>query len=325
MELLSFEELGSDLSVRLIKIENINYLSVRDIIMIICKKSSHEAAEVWRRLNPDLQNGLQPYLKTHQFAGRGQSPTPVITLDGALQLIMILPGNVAKEYRSKACTILKRYLAGDMSLVEEIKANAISSTPINVLARESMEDQSDKKRLRKEALEDFELEERRAALEERKAAIKERNAATKKKEEENDKLHQEVVKMKITFLESLFPDNELDDRCKLMIRDQAMNSLFQPTSSSYSSLALTNSETMPNGEGNPKSVSDLVSKMDPKVKTSDLVAIGKIAAKLYSDRHKSKPKQHAQFIGGRSCNVNHYVEKDHDIVEEAYKQYFDRN
>ena len=40
-----------------------------------------------------------------QFPGQGQREQPVITLEGALKLITWLPGNMAKDYRSKACGI----------------------------------------------------------------------------------------------------------------------------------------------------------------------------------------------------------------------------
>ena len=49
---------------------------------------------------------------------------PVITLEGALKLIMLLPGDMAKDYRSRAWGILTRFLGGDSTLVEEIEANA---------------------------------------------------------------------------------------------------------------------------------------------------------------------------------------------------------
>ena len=59
-----------------------------------------------------------------QFHGRGQSKQPVITLQGALKLIMWLPGNMAKEVRSKVCDILTRFLSGDASLHAEVDRNA---------------------------------------------------------------------------------------------------------------------------------------------------------------------------------------------------------
>ena len=46
-----------------------------------------------------------PSLRDFQFPGQGQREQPVITLEGALKLITWLPGNMAKDYRSKACGI----------------------------------------------------------------------------------------------------------------------------------------------------------------------------------------------------------------------------
>jgi hypothetical protein len=55
---------------------------------------------------------------------------------------MIMPGSGAKEFRIMACNILRRYMAGDESLVSEIRANAASTAPINQLARESLASES---------------------------------------------------------------------------------------------------------------------------------------------------------------------------------------
>ena len=54
----------------------------------------------------------------------------MITLEGALKLIMWLPGDMAKDYRSRACGILTCYLDGDSTLVEEIEANTESSAQL---------------------------------------------------------------------------------------------------------------------------------------------------------------------------------------------------
>ena len=70
--------------------------------------------------------------------GRGNGRTKLVTFDDALELIMVLPGKMAKEMRTKFADIIKRYLAGDKTLVEEIKANAESSHPIAQMARESL-------------------------------------------------------------------------------------------------------------------------------------------------------------------------------------------
>ena len=67
----------------------------------------------------------------------GGKNTKLVTFDHALELVMVLPGKVAKEFRVKACDILKRYFAGDASLLPEIQANAASNAPINQMAREA--------------------------------------------------------------------------------------------------------------------------------------------------------------------------------------------
>ena len=142
--IIPFHELvpGSE-GVRFTTVEGIPYMSVRDIIMVVCKKDSKRASETWINLSETYKNELSEFLGNFgnfQFPGRGQSPQPVITLPGALKLVMWLPGNMAKDFRTKACEILNRYIAGDASLVAEINANAVSTAPINEMARASLPD-----------------------------------------------------------------------------------------------------------------------------------------------------------------------------------------
>ena len=104
---------------------NINgmlYLSIRDIVMHVCKKTWNDSRETWRKLIPNKSQFMND-IKYFQFRGRGNSEQPVITVDGAMKLIMILPGENAKRMRAAASDILSRYLTGDESLIEEIKWN----------------------------------------------------------------------------------------------------------------------------------------------------------------------------------------------------------
>ena len=66
---------------------------------------------------------------------RGGYPTKLLSFQDAIELIMVLPGKMAKETRTKFADVLTRYMAGDQSLVEEIQANAVSTSPIAELAR----------------------------------------------------------------------------------------------------------------------------------------------------------------------------------------------
>lgn len=111
--------------------------SIRDSIMAVCQKSANDAGEVWRKLSDSNKTEVQDSVLNFKFPGRGQSVQPVITLKGLLKLIMMLPGETAKRYRSQFSDIITRYLAGDSSLHAEINANASSSSPVNALAREA--------------------------------------------------------------------------------------------------------------------------------------------------------------------------------------------
>ena len=60
----------------------------------------------------------------HQFPGQGQRQNQsVITVEGAMQLVMVLPGPRAKAMRVQAADILSRYIQGADSLIKEIEHN----------------------------------------------------------------------------------------------------------------------------------------------------------------------------------------------------------
>ena len=57
--------------------------------------------------------------------GTGNSKTKLVSLEYAIELVMILPGKTAKSIRKKFADIITRYLDGDGLLCNEIKANQI--------------------------------------------------------------------------------------------------------------------------------------------------------------------------------------------------------
>ena len=93
--------------------------------MFVCGKTNDNAGKVWRRLPLDLKKELldEKMLEEFQFKGRGNSKQPVITLQGAIKLLMFLPGSNARSVRSAAAHILARYCEGDESLHNEISEN----------------------------------------------------------------------------------------------------------------------------------------------------------------------------------------------------------
>jgi hypothetical protein len=121
--MISFGEIVPGATVRFIVIEGKEYLSIRDLIILICGKNNNDAGEVWRKLSAETKLELKEYIVKHQFEGRGNSKQPVITCKGGIKLLMWLPGEKAKSMRSAAAEILIRYVEGDQSLCLEIANN----------------------------------------------------------------------------------------------------------------------------------------------------------------------------------------------------------
>lgn len=82
-------------------------------------------------------------LSIKRMPGKGNGHCKLVTFENAIELLMALPGEGAKEYRSKFAEVIKRYLAGDKTLVEEINANAKSNAPINQMARDACSSEGD--------------------------------------------------------------------------------------------------------------------------------------------------------------------------------------
>jgi len=138
-QVISFNEIISEATVRFTVIDEVQYLSIRDIIMVMCGKDRNQSSEVWRRISDESKNEVKEYCLDFKFKGRGQQEQPVIQFQGALKLMMWLPGEQAKKFRSKAAEILTRYYAGDKTLLNDVWANAQSKQPINEAAREALD------------------------------------------------------------------------------------------------------------------------------------------------------------------------------------------
>ena len=80
------------------------------------QKNPHQ---VWKNLVDRVPEVLQK-VENFQFSGKGQRETPVATLEGFLEILVILPGKVAAMVRERAVKTLVRAMRGDITLVEEI-------------------------------------------------------------------------------------------------------------------------------------------------------------------------------------------------------------
>ena len=138
MSIMQFDELLPGAKVRFTEINKVQYLSIRDLIMVVCGQTYKRASETWISLSEERKNELSGNTGQFKFKGRGEHLQSVITFPGAVKLMMWLPGDNAKTFRTKATDILTRYFAGDKSLLKEIEANANKTAPINEAARAAL-------------------------------------------------------------------------------------------------------------------------------------------------------------------------------------------
>lgn len=164
--------------------------------------------------HPEVVHGVDNL----KFPGSGQRETPVVDARGAVQIIMLLPGRAAAEFRKEAAGVIVRFLGGDLGLVEEIAANhlAQASLPDSHPARlfgQTMECER-AKRLREDLLV-VELESRlkRACVENAGASIQAGFAAMQAlgiEPNERDKLMARDVLSTAMFCASDAPAEQLD-------------------------------------------------------------------------------------------------------------------
>ena len=107
-----------------------------DLIMAMSGKNRNDAAHCLRSIPEDIFSGTKFIVK--KLPGSGNSKVKCLTFDDSLELAMVAPGKIAKEFRVKACDILKRFFAGDQTLHAEIDSNARSQHPVAQMARQSL-------------------------------------------------------------------------------------------------------------------------------------------------------------------------------------------
>ena len=284
--IIPFDEIISGATVRFTVIDGVQFLSVRDLIMVMCGKNEKRASETWLGINSTLKTELSYYLGNFQFPGRGQSEQPVIQFQGAIKLLMWLPGENAKQFRGKAADILTRYYAGDRSLLVDISANAESQGAINQAARAALQPTivNDEHTRKRNALELEMLE---------------------------ADLHTKRVNTQARLMEmyaALCTGNQLDDRTRLHFKDTIVN-----LSSAAAGNAITNGEAKsPNA---PLTVSTIATELGLRFTSDELKCIGAKISKLYRAKHGTSR------CDGAVRPVCSYTERDRDIVEQALREY----
>jgi len=115
---ISLHDLVPGANARIAVLNQMQHISIRDLLMHVCDLTTIRANEKWRLLPGNIKSKLEGTFQMYQFPGKGNKPEPVITFKGALQLVMHIPGRKAGEFRAKLAPILQRVYTGDDSLLE---------------------------------------------------------------------------------------------------------------------------------------------------------------------------------------------------------------
>lgn len=108
-----------------------------DLVMAVTGKNNDYAGQQLRNvINSNLFS--RDRITEKNMPGRGNAHTKLVTFEDAYILIQVLPGTMAAEARVRLAGLMRRYQAGDLTLVQEILDNAGSNAPLNAMARASL-------------------------------------------------------------------------------------------------------------------------------------------------------------------------------------------
>ena len=256
------------------------------------KKAYNNARKCFSRLISEESEHRDEVLSNvvyMKFPGPGQKDTPTMTLAGLQRMLLLVGGAFGKKAREILSDTFRRVMAGDLSIVEEVQANAASNSPIQQAYRASLGEEPavgggeavvinlDHKR----KLEELEMKRLEVDIE--------------TQEIEN---HAKLVRE----YKSLCPNGELDEdaRKRFMtgISNLANKQAFRRlTVAEQQNVRITVEQV----------VSDLGLLLDP----SQLSSAKVWASKAYEAKYGERPKKHA--------HVCTYTTKDRDLLVKAVK------
>jgi len=144
------KQLMADLGVRSdMSSANKELFSTIEFIQYAENKSYSKAKSKWYRLIGNKSPHKDEIMGTHNkpnvfmmelrtFGTNKPYETPGMTFLGLYKLLFILGGKVAVQFRFAVEGIFTRYIAGDLSLIQEIHTNAASDAPVQQLCRQAL-------------------------------------------------------------------------------------------------------------------------------------------------------------------------------------------
>jgi hypothetical protein len=168
--------------------------SVYDFINVVCQQNGMYACQVWTNLkNSNYKDKLKFRLNANVACLRGlpkktRKPTPVMTMDEFPILMEALGRRVSVRFDLHRMfkDTFTLFMAGDRSMIEEIRTNPLFAAPVHKAPappQEPVPEAVGAKRMRDhdEVLFDLELQERQLTIQERDMTLQERSLTLREK------------------------------------------------------------------------------------------------------------------------------------------------
>jgi hypothetical protein len=108
-----------------------------DFVMAVTGQDNDSAGKTIRRL-VEASRPFWTNIEKHRFSGHGQKETYVLSASEAIELLMILPGKVAKQFRRECAKLITRVFGGDESVKQLLHDNAMSDGPLQTWCRQEV-------------------------------------------------------------------------------------------------------------------------------------------------------------------------------------------
>ena len=326
--------------------------SVLDVIRMVLGCESNSANTAFRRLKedvPELAAEFAAGCTQLRINGKGKL-TPVADAKTLVEIVFLLPGKIARDFRRKSAAKVCRLLGGDSTLVTEIEERRArlqgteegratqafllgGQSPQSIEKSDEIEDlqgmpagfrfldTGDRQVVAKEVVE-LTLERERQALQSQEQAIKRQRC--------DDMMGRYKTLMDIGVV--------LDDRTKIEIRDNVSllnkrdlaieGGITQGTESS--TLCVTQDPSTPTHllgpgqRGHETGIVVVAAKIGVRVPPTMSGQIGKLMKTLYKKKY-DLPNDWNDFVKrqtlfhGRPIYENCYFERDEDLIEEAIR------
>ena len=246
-----------------------------------------------------------------------------------------MKGKIAEGFRKTVEGVFSQVMGGDTSLIQIIEANAASDSPIHQMYRRALAQEpvsqpsaplacdslSKKRQLDMEELElQIEMDERKQRLSMLASEAQMKASDAQMKAADAQMKVMGVQKMLMDTYALLCPNQVMDDRARLLFKDNVLNIALQGTPAraqlaiedGAGPSAVVNLAVNPN---KPITISTLAAELGYRFDSGQLQKIGKRAAAAFREKYGESPSKHEQQVGQASIMVNSYTERDRKLLE----------